>query len=157
MSFRAALRRQALVPVAFVALLAAPGLAGAQEQAWDQEKVAAIASELAGVVNEADRLMRTRQLGDQNKRDFYRLRETVRRLRNESRRLSSLLENGEGHDETLSVYEQMGVHVRDAREIIARMFTVSPLAEQVRAARGLLDQLAVYYDARPLPPPLGRL
>lgn len=133
------------------------GLPAASEPVpWDAEKVSELARKLATEVSAIDRVMRSGQLGDQSRRDFYRLRETVRRMRNETRRLADLLEAGSGHDETLPIFEQLGVQVRDAREIGNRMFITTGLQARFAAARAVLDELAKYYDAHPLPPPRPR-
>ena len=79
--------------------------------------------------------------------------ETVRRMRNETRRLADLIEAGSGHDETVPIFEQLGVQVRDAREIGSRMFITTDLQARFAAARAVLDELGKYYDAQPLPPP----
>jgi hypothetical protein len=137
------------------AILTLPLVAASAPEAWDQEHASALSRQLSTRVDAVDRFMRSHQLGDQNRRDFYRLKETVRRIRSESARLASLLEGGSGHDETLPVFEQLMLQVRNAREITKRMFTTTDLQELIAAARSTLDELAPYYDAAPLPPPPG--
>jgi len=140
-----------------VVLLAALSASAEPAVAWDQAKVSELASELATATKELDRAMRSGSTGerDTSRRDFYRLKETVRRIRDESSRLAALLEKGGGHDETLPVVEQLGVQVRDAREVLKRMFTTKSLMDRITPIRAVLDELAPYYDAKPLPPPLG--
>ena len=121
---------------------------------WDQAHVTDLARQLADVSREADRIMRSRNLGDQQRRDFFRMREIVRRVRNETSRLALLLEGGAGHDETLPVFETLGMHVRDAKEVLGRLFTTQDLNQQFDKARELLNELAPYYDydAQPIQP-----
>ncbi len=139
-----------------ILLLTGPTPAASEPVAWDQASVSEHARNLATKADAIHRDIRSRQLGDQNRRDFYRLRETVRRIRSETARLASLLEDGGGHDETLPVFEQLGSQVRNAREIAKRMFMTTGLQDRFAAARAVLDDLAPYYDAAPLPPPIRR-
>jgi len=134
------------------ALLIAPASFSAEP--WDQVRISELASKLADEVKAIDKLMTRSQLGNQQRRDFFRLRETVRRIRNETKRLASLLDGGAGHDETVPVFEQLGLQVRNAREISRRMMTTSDLQQKFDAARAVLDEIAPYYDVAPRQPSL---
>ena len=138
------------VVVLLVALgLAVPPLSLAEPVAWDQAEVSEIASELVPAVEAAYAELRLRQIGDRNPREFYQLRETTRRVRSEARRLADGLAAGEGHDPTLSVFEQLLLQVHDAREIAQRIFLPSPLHDKLAAAGALVDRLAPFYTEAP--------
>jgi hypothetical protein len=146
------------VLAAIVALGAARASAEAQTP-WDQAKVGAIAKELVAAsdgVYDALRAEPSSSVASGQARAFYSLTQHVRRIRNESRELAGALEGGQGHDETLPIYEHMLLFVRDAREEARRVFITSPVSDRITTARGVLDRLAPYYDAKPLPPPLPR-
>lgn len=125
--------------------LVAPSLSLAEASAWDQAEVTKIAAELVPAVEAAYHELESRQIADRSPRQYYRLRETVRRIRSEARRLANGLAKGEGHDQTLPVYEQLALQVRDAQEIARRIFVASPLHDKFAAAGVLLDRLAPFY------------
>jgi hypothetical protein len=146
------------VLAAIVALGAARASAEAQTP-WDQAKVGAIAKELVEAVEAVYDALReepSSSVASGQARSFYSLTQNVRRIRTESRELTRALEGGQGHDETLPIYRQMLLLVRDAREEARRTFLTSPVSDRITAARGVLDRLAPYYDAEPPPPALPR-
>jgi hypothetical protein len=146
--------RTVLVLLVAGTTLAAARVASSATEPWDQDRVVALSRKLSTEVDAIDGFMRSRLIGDQNRADYYRLKETVRRIKSESARLAALLEGGAGHDETLPVFEQIGLQVRNGREIAKRMFTTTDLQMLLATARSTLDEIAPYYDAAPLPPPL---
>jgi hypothetical protein len=134
--------------VSFLALLAAP-VAGAELAVWDAAKVGGIAKQLVGATQDLyDTFYKQPPplMGSGQTRDFNRLKQVIRRLKSEAKELSGSLEKGEGHDETLPVYESLMEMVRDAQEIGARIFATEDLKQRAATARGLINQLGPYYD-----------
>ena len=117
----------------------------AEQLPWDQAKVTAIAKQLIPAENEAYHAILPGQLGDINPNAFYQLREIMRRIRGESRRLADLLEKGEGHDATWPVFEQLALQVRNAQELVDQLFVPEPLSGKLKAANGLVQELTPYY------------
>ncbi|MDH3212025.1 MAG: hypothetical protein OEM05_06030 [Myxococcales bacterium] len=139
--------------------LAAPETAGATAQlAWDQAQVTAIAQELPKAAENLRSALRnepgptTGSVG--GRRSFQRFTDIVRRFDREAKHLAASLESGQGHDETLPVFENLALLVRDGREQARRIFLTDSLSSRIAAGRAILDRLAPYYDAAPLPPPL---
>jgi hypothetical protein len=146
-----------LVGACTVLAAALPGAAVAEAQtAWDQAHVTAIAKELVPATDAVQDALRNEpsSIATGQARSYYRLVQTVRRIRSETKQLVAELEAGKGHDETLSVYEQLMVLLRDGREEARKTYLSSQVTEKIQAARAVLDRLAGYYDAAPLPPPL---
>ena len=116
---------------------------------WDQERVTALAAELTTA---CDALYATflkepvSRIGSGQSRDYYRLRQVVRRVRSEARQLSTALKQGEGYEQTLPVYENLTAIVRDARETSERIFTSNFVQEKAEAAGDVLERIAPYYD-----------
>ena len=126
-----------------------PSASFAELAKWDQERVTALAAELAEACGALyDTFVKEPQstIGSGQARDYYRLRQVVRRLRSEARHLSSSLGNGEGYDQTLPIYESLMVTVRDARELAQRTFTSAFVLDKATAARDVLQRIAPYYD-----------
>ena len=126
-----------------------PSTSFAELAQWDQERVTAIAAELTKA---CDSLYDTfqkepeRTLGSGQFKDFYRLRQLIRRIKSEARQLSSALAQGEGYDQTLPIYDNLMAMVRDAREVSKRTFTSSFVLDKASAAGDVLQQMAPYYD-----------
>lgn len=120
---------------------------------WDQERVTALGAELKEA---CDALYETflkepeKTVGSGQARDYYRLRQIVRRLKGDARQLSSALEKGEGYDETLPIYESLMVMVRDARETAKRTFNSNYVLDKAAAAGDVLRRIAPYYDPKAL-------
>jgi hypothetical protein len=143
---------------AFVLGLALPAVsAEAEPAAWDQAKAAALSKQLA----EAAKALQdtfykqpTPTAGSMDSRDFYRLKQVVRRIRLEADHLQSELAKGTGLEETLPSYEDLMTSVRDAREIAQRTFITQDIKDRAATARTALNQLTPYYDpdAAPLQP-----
>ena len=153
------LRTSCIAGVAAAVALGLAGAGGAQEREWDQAKVAEIAQELPPAINDVHTALLNEVppgVAAGQDRAMRRLRDLTRRMRNEARHLATELEAGKGHEDTLPIFENLMVMLRDARVDARRMFRTEPLNEKIATARGVLDQLAPYYDAQPLPPPIDR-
>jgi hypothetical protein len=130
-----------------------PGASFAELAKWDQERVTALAGELAEATNALHTTFVKEPpatVGSGQSRDYYRLRQMVRRIRSDARNLSSSLANGEGYDETLPIYESLMVSVRDARETAKRTFTSNFVLDKAAAAGDVLRRIAPYYDPNAL-------
>ena len=120
---------------------------------WDQERVTALGAELSEA---CDALYDTfvkepeKGIGSGQARDYYRLRQVIRRVKGEARHLSASLKKGEGCDQTLPIYENLMVMVRDARELSQRAFTSNYVLDKAAAAGDVLRRIAPYYDPKAL-------
>ena len=152
---------QTIAALLLAGALAAPGSASAADQlAWDQAKVTAIAQELPKAADDLRNALRNEpgpmSGGVAGRRSFQRFTDTVRRIEREARHLAASLEAGKGHDETLPAMENLALLIRDGREQASRIFRTESLMNRIAAGRAILDRLTPYYDMRPLPPPLTR-
>ena len=140
-----------LLVLAVVAWL--PSGSSAELAQWDQERVTALAAELSAA---CDALYDTfvkepvQGRGSANARDYYQLRQVIRRLKGEAKHLSASLAAGEGYDETLPIYESLMSMVRDARELSQRIFTSNYVLDKAAAAGDVLRRIAPYYDPKAL-------
>ena len=126
-----------------------PSASFAELAKWDQERVTALGGELAKACSELyDTFLKEPQsnIGSGQSNSYYRLRQLVRRVRTEARQLSSSLAKGEGYEETLPIYENLNVIVRDASENARKMFSSGFVLEKATAAGDLLRRIAPYYD-----------
>jgi hypothetical protein len=140
-----------IVPAALVLAFAlwVPSTSFGEIAKWDQERVTAIAAELTTACDALyDSFVKepTSTIGSGQWKDYYRLRQEVRRVRTEARQLSNALGQGEGYDQTLPIYQNLMVIVRDAQEISKRIFTSNFVQEKAQAAGDVLDRIAPYYD-----------
>ncbi len=83
-----------------------------QPAKWNQERVTAIAVELASAVDGLREAVRAspvgRTLGSGQENAMLRLTDRLRLLKNESRHLANELKAGSGREETRPVYERVG-------------------------------------------------
>jgi hypothetical protein len=135
-------------------LASGAGTAHAALEKWDQAQVTALANQL---VDAAQALQDTFQkqppptVGSGQSRDYYRLKQVTRHLRQEAAQLAGDLGKGAGMEETLPGYEDLMSSVRDAREIGARIFATQDIKDKATAARLILNRLAPYYDPDAVP------
>jgi hypothetical protein len=134
--------------LAIVALLLAPS-ARAELAAWDQAKAAGLAKELETAT---DALYQTflqqppPTLGTMQSHSYLRLKQLVRMLRGQVDVFARSLEEGEGRDETVWMYETVMSLARSARLEAARTFVVKDVSERATAVRQVLNRLGPYYD-----------
>lgn len=122
--------------------------AGALE-AWDQEKVTALANELATAVREAKNATRK----DVYLRDTVRMgdpvivsyQESIDGIDKSARQLARRLGEGEGREQTLNIAKKIRSLVRDAETAGAKIMKTAWTEEKLQPAEDLLDQLAPYY------------
>jgi hypothetical protein len=130
-----------------------PSASFAELAQWDQERVTALGAELTEA---CDALYDTfvkepeKGIGSGQARDYYRLRQVIRRIKTEARHLSASLAAGEGYDQTLPIYENLMTMVRDARELSQRTFTSNFVLDKAAAAGDVLRRIAPYYDPKAL-------
>ena len=142
-----------LALLVFAVTLWLPSSSFAELAKWDQERVTALGAELeeaCGALYDTFLKEPESTIGSGQRKDFYRLRQVIRRVKGESKHLSSSLANGEGYDQTLPVYENLMTMVRDAREISQRTFTSNFVADKAAAAGDVLRRIAPYYDPKAL-------
>ena len=127
---------------------------------WDQERVTALAEDLAAksskVYDAVYRIQLGSTVGSGQAWDYQRLRDRVRLTKNEARQLARQLANGKGHDETIHTYERLTLLSRDVNEIANRMFLDEATLGTVAAAGDALRQITPYYDPEAMKRPLAR-
>jgi hypothetical protein len=126
-----------------------PPPADAKLAAWNQQRVAAIALELAGAVDQMQDAFRASPIGGTigsgQANAQLRMRDRMRLLRNESRYLANALKDGADRDQTLSVYERIGTLASDAREEARKMFLPDPVFDTFVKAGEIWNRLTPYY------------
>jgi hypothetical protein len=145
-----------LVPVVAVALAAGLTLpARAELASWDPAKVSALAKQLQSATQSLyDTFSKQPQASAAQRKGYYRLKQDVRAARNGAKQLAGTLAKGAGQEETLPIYDDLMQDVRRARDIAPQVFTTRDVQQRASEVRGLLNQLAPYYDpdAAPLQP-----
>jgi hypothetical protein len=133
-------------------------LAGAAEPAvWNQERVSALATELAiavkGLRNNARHRapLPTRVAGGEAAR--YQLLDDLRRIERVTAFLAKELQAGRGRDETQPVFEWIERLRRRAEVKVRRMDVPTAARHQMAAARIVLQQLSAYYASEGVRPP----
>jgi hypothetical protein len=140
--------------IAFLLLVAS---ARGELAAWDQAKVTALAKELASAtdaVHETFIQQPPPNLGSMQSESYYRLKHWVWMLRGEAHVLVKSLEEGEGREQTMWIYEILMSLARSVRYEAPYVFVARAVGEQAAAVRGVLNQLGPYYDPdfQALPP-----
>lgn len=146
--------RPSIVFAAALAFALGTAPAGAELAAWDQAKATSLAKELvpaAKALEDSFRKQPPPTVGSGQSRDYHRLRQVIRHLRQEATALADDLGEGSGMEATLPSYESLMTSVRDAREIGARIFASQEIKERASAAREILNQLSPYYDPDAVP------
>jgi hypothetical protein len=143
------------LPFAVALLLAAPTLAGEpakQREPWDQAKLTQLSGELAESVSGLRASARRNpppNVASGQSRSWYRVLDLLRVIEQETGALQKALEAGEGHDETLPIFERIEeLRVRAAQEG-RRLFLPEGTMTKIRNARGVLEKIRPYYDAKP--------
>ena len=142
-----------ILACSLVVCLATP--ARAELTAWDQAKVTSLAKQLDDASKSLyDTFYLQPKAGIGQEKPYYRLKQDVRRIKNDARALARALAGGAGRDETLPAYEDLMQNVRRAQDNAGGVFTTKDLQAKADAARALLNQISPYYDAaaKPLEP-----
>jgi hypothetical protein len=117
------------------------------ESPWDQAAVSAIAKEFSESMDAVDDIIRKEPAVAAQATNFHRLKQYARRIKQEARHLETMLAKGEGHDETVGVYENLVAEIERARVTASKVYVTASVSERVAAARSVLMRLAPYYDA----------
>jgi hypothetical protein len=113
--------------------------------------VSAIAAEFAESMTAVEDIIRKEPAVEGQATNYHRLKQHARRVRQEARHLQTMLANGDGHDETVGVYEHLVAEIERARVTASKVYVTGSVSERVAAARSVLMRLAPYYDAAPPP------
>ncbi len=125
------------------------------EAEWNQERVTAIAvefSEKARALRATFHQEPTSTLGSGQAHSYYQVKQLIRRIDREAKHLSKLLLEGKGRTETLPVYANLLVIVRDAQEAARRTFASDDVWNAAGSAGDALRRLGPYYGPRLVTP-----
>lgn len=119
---------------------------------WDQAAVKALGEKFSKETSKAYTAIYSQgstsgMVGSGETRDFYRLQDKARVIRDEAQHLKSALKDGKGHDQTLPIFERLMVDVRDIRVLGQRMMIQDMTRKRIDAAAETLQKLGEYYDA----------
>jgi hypothetical protein len=79
----------------------------------------------------------------------HRLLDLLRLIEQECKALHHALVAGESHDQTISIFERIEeMRVRAAEEA-RRLFLPESTLDKIKAARGVLEKIRTFYDAKP--------
>ena len=144
-------RHSFLPALVAVALFAVPTQAAEREK-WDQAALTTLSGELVKSVKDLRNSARRQPPGsiaDGQSRARHRLIDLLRVIEQESRALSDALAAGEGHDQTISIFERIQQMRVKAAEEARRMFLPVQTMDKIKAARGVLQKIRLYYDVKP--------
>ena len=131
-------------------VLASASAALAATTAWDQAKATELARHLATSSSELYDTFYKQPVPNAasgQARAYHKLKDQVRRIRTEARQLAKNLEKGEGRVETQGNFDFLMQVVRAAEDNARKVFSTAPVREKADVARGVLAQLAPYYEA----------
>jgi len=134
--------------LAIAGLLVAQSARG-EFAAWDQARVTALAKELATTTDSLHDTFVEQpppDVGSLQSHSYHRLRQFVRMLRVEASLFAKSLEDGDGREQTVWIYETLMSRARSARDEAGRVFVTNDVGERAAAVRGVLNQLGPYYD-----------
>jgi hypothetical protein len=130
-------------------LVLAPRPAAADVAKWDQQRVTAIAAELAQAVDKAT-VDVSKQKGSRvdvsRERAFYEFREDMRLAKNSARHLARELQAGKGREETYPTFKRLKTLRNDAAENARRADMPDDTIASITAAGELLNRLRPYYE-----------
>lgn len=135
-----------------IGALLLPLAAGAELAKWDQERVTGYAKELSEACQELSVAVRQEEgatVNPSQQQTMYRVQETTKALCTTARQLEAHLEQGEGRDETTSIYMKLPTLRRDAEEEGRRAMITEPTMDKVFAVGGPLMRLRPYYEEEP--------
>ena len=130
--------------------LLAPVQARAERTAWNQEQVAAIASDLAMAIEKVKSSVEAdpEQASVLQERRRQGALVDLRRLGRLSADLAAKLKAGQGLQETESIYDEIQAVRRQARDAGRDVLNPESTVRDVAAARRMLERLAPYYESR---------
>ena len=136
-----------LSSLVLAALLLAPSASG-ELAAWDQAKVIGIAKRLATATDalyEAFVQQPPPNPGSMQSDSYYKLKHLVWMIRVEAQILVKSLEDGDGREQTMWIYEILTSYAQSARYEVQGL-VAKDVGERAAVVRGLLNQLGPYYD-----------
>jgi len=140
--------RPALALVASLGMLVALP-AAAEPKEWDQAAVTELAKQLAeaaGDLRQSVRRTPPPPAGSQRRVRFQAL-DDLRVAENAINSLARRLESGDGREETYPTFKRIRTLRNDIAEQARRADVREPTLSKLETARGLLEQLAPYYEA----------
>ncbi len=144
-------RHSFLPALVTVVLFAVPAQATELEK-WDQAALTELSGELVESVKdlrESARRQPPPTIASGQSRARFRLIDLLRVIEQECKALRDALAAGEGHDQTISIFERIEeVRVRAAQDA-RRMFLPVQTMDQIKAARGVLEKIRPFYDTKP--------
>jgi hypothetical protein len=153
-----AVRRSPAIALTITAavLLFAPASAVADLQAWDQEKVSALAAELA----EAIKAVRGAALnepslrgGGTSGRASQQYLDNLKQLERSTAKLATRLGEGDDREQSLNVARRVGTLLRDTQESGRRLMLTQSSFDEIDRAVAVIHQLSPFYtDRDPLLP-----
>ncbi len=117
--------------------------------AWDQARVTALAKNLATTIDALYETFTQQPKpapGSMQSSSYQGLDHRVRVLRVEARVLVKSLEDGDGREQTVWIYDNLMSHGRSARSEARAAFLAEDVSERAAAVRAALNQLGPYYD-----------
>ena len=121
--------------------------AGSVPAGWNHAQAIEVAQELSASIQDL-RVTFRRQPTDLKvggRRARHAVIQDLRLLRDQTRHLARLLEEGKGHDETLPVFLRIQTIRRDAAENGRRAFLLEDTLAEIDRTRALLDELDGLY------------
>lgn len=147
---RCALRAAALLSASVLLFSLAPRMSAAKQAKWSQERVTNIATQLAKASDTVyDKIFQLQPPvpGSGGYHSFYRLKDSVRVIRNSADYLATRLQKGGGHDETYPTFRRMMVLIRDAQENARRVGIIpDDTLAAITHAGDLVRRLRPYYE-----------
>ena len=128
-----------------------PGPVGAQTgpaKEWDQERVTALAAQLADAVQDVKTSFRRKRSGtrkDMRTPAFHQLTNDLRTIRRATRQLANELSRGGGRDETFPIYSRIQTARGRAANALRRLMVGGAMLEPIESARGILKQIEPFY------------
>lgn len=137
----------------FVMALLVGAHASAQTEAWNQEKVTALAKELESSVSGLRDAVRRSPLREnpQQKTRIFRIADQLRLIESESASLHARLARGEGMDETLPSFQRIQRLRRSAQSLANRTDVSAQTQPKLDRANQVLGQMAPFYPAPATP------
>ena len=133
-----------------VVLFGAPAQATEREK-WDPAALTELSSQLADSVKDLRASARRQPpttIASGHSQSRYRLIDTLRLIELECKALRDAIAAGEGHDQTISIFERIEQMRVKAAEEARRMFLPVQTADKMKAARGVIEKIRPYYDAK---------
>jgi hypothetical protein len=145
--------RAAALAAGLAALVA--GAASAELAKWDQARATSLAGELATATDGLEKAVRelpAATAAGGSPEASERLRDSSRRMKEESKALSGHLSAGKGQEETKNLYKGLKEASDDAAEAARSTMLPEPVMDAWTKVSDLLGQLAPYYDPKALAP-----